>query len=166
MPIVDKREQLERFDSIPLLCVRCSFQTVIPKPSEGVLDALYEVSLLREFQHELMMLQRTKALFDSFPNSRHPQKMCKEFGSKEERPKMEADPELDKALDADPELKAFLRRSSFWLPARMKFVTEAIARCKKPNLHLITCTTCENGHFFIEPNFFENVFQGVNANTL
>jgi hypothetical protein len=161
MPIVDKREELEKVDSIPLRCVQCGFETRLLKPSREVLGALYEVSSLHESEHELALLQRTKALFDRFPHSRHPQKVCKQFLSNEERPKMGSDPEFDQALDAEPELKTFLDRSSFYLPARIQGVTKWMEKQGQPDLHLIGCTHCGSGHFCIEPKFFESLFQNV-----
>ncbi|BCM88989.1 hypothetical protein IAD21_00831 [Abditibacteriota bacterium] len=156
MQMINKREELERFDFLPLSCDQCGFQTTIPLPDGEVLDELYDISCLRESQHELVVLQRAQALFDRFPDSRHSQKMCKEFLGKDECPTVEADPEFDAALNADPELKAFLGGRLFWLPARLKAVTESIERQGQPDSHLIGCTNCQNGHFGIEPKFFQN----------
>ena len=77
---------------------------------------------------------------------------------KAERSQVDDDREFDHALTDDPELKSFLKRSSFLLPARLCFISLACAELQERlDDSQIRCTACNNSYYVIEPAFFENL---------
>ena len=156
MVVIEKEFAIRQVSSIPILCDHCGQENTLLDPTDQVCDALVSASYIHEFQQELALLKRTQALFDRFPDSRHHSKLAKEYLA--QRPKAQPDPEFEKDLSEDTDLKAFLRTTGFWLPARLNGVQESLIQWQKElDHHSIQCSSCHKGHYRVEPGFFERL---------
>ena len=130
MVLVDKRAALQEIENIPVVCHTCEDRVELQSPNDTVRDALVQASYIRSFQKEITLLQRTQALFDRFPGSRHPIKINHLYSKSSDRLDVSPDAEFAEALANDPELSVFLKKSGFLLPARLAGITEACVRWK------------------------------------
>ncbi len=157
MVLVDKRAALQEIENIPVVCHICEEHVELQSPNDTVRDALVQASYIRLFQVEIVLLQRTQALFDRFPGSRHPKKIYHLFVRQSERLDVFPDAEFAEALGNDPELSVLLQ-SGFLLPARLAFITEA---CRRWESELddapIRCVTCAQGHYLIDADLFDHL---------
>ena len=156
MTFVNKWAALLELESIPISCYSCGAKIELHSPTETMLHALHDASYIQSFKKEITLLQRTQALFERFPNSRHPTKINHEY-LKAERSQVLADIEFDRALTDDPELSQFLK-SGFWLPARLNGVSKAcIEWQERLDDSEIRCVACKNGHYVIDAALFEQL---------
>ena len=157
MVLIEKGLAIRQVESIPILCGHCGQESTFGQPIEEVCDALVTASYIYQFQQELALLQRTQVLFNCFPNSRHQEKLAKEYVTSK-RPRPQPDPRFEIALDKDTELKDFLRAHGFWLPARLKVVQESLVRWQEELDHkAIQCASCSEGCYHVEPDFFDRL---------
>jgi hypothetical protein len=112
---------------------------------------------LQQLQKERALLDRTAALFARFPDSRFAPKVGREQLEPRRFPRTSRDPELEAALASDPELSAFLRHSSFYLPARRRAVAELVGTLSKKDYSEIRCPCCAVGILRIPEEFFERL---------
>jgi len=145
---------------LPLVCAFCGCQTEIWSPSDQQLGDLIDASYLISLQRELLRLQRTQVLFDRFPASRHPVKVDKFYAGNSRDQDTEEDADFEAALQSDPELMEFLRPASgersFYLPARLSWVTQRVAYLKNAVAQSsIRCGSCQEGFLRIKHSWFE-----------
>ena len=156
MVVIEKEFAIRQVSSVPILCDGCGQEDILINPSDQICDALVGASYIYEFQQELALLQRTQALFDRFPDSRHRIKLTREY--LDEHPRPEPDLEFEMALNKAADLKEFLRTNGFWLPARLNGVQESLIRWQKElDRDSIQCSSCHEGCYRIEPKFFERL---------
>jgi len=158
MAFVNKWAALQELENVPVSCSTCGVQTELHSPDEAVRHALHDASYIQSFKKEIVLLQRTQALFDRFPESRHPIKVNHEHVEKAERTQVQADTDFDRALADDAELRHFLMRSSFLLPARLAGVSKACDEWQQRlDDSLIRCNACQYGHYVIDAALFERL---------
>jgi hypothetical protein len=143
--IADSLGIIRQHAELPVVCGSCCAQTVLREHDEAIDYALIDAATLRELQIELSLLNRALALFARFPESRIALKVNKEQLHPKQFPRTDRDPEFEAALAADPELSLFLRRSSFHLPSRHRWVTAAIATLDERDFSDIHCPACGVG---------------------
>lgn len=160
MVLVDKRAALQEIEKIPIVCHICEEHVELQSPNDTVRDSLIQASYIRAFQEEIVLLQRTQALFDRFPGSRHPKKIHHLYVKQSERLDVCPDAEFAEALVNDPELSVFLQ-GGFLLPARLASITEACSRWEAElDDAPIRCAACTQGHYLIDAELFDNLING------
>jgi hypothetical protein len=102
---------------------------------------LIDATQYHQLYVEHRLLRELEALIQRYPRTHHPLIVGK-------LPKAKRDDKDDQAiesyLNSRQELREFLTDRSFLLPARLKFVSNAIDRARKPITNLlVTCDRCD-----------------------
>src|ERR1017187_9122640 len=122
-------------------------------PSAAIRDALYDSSSLHECKQEVVLLLRTKALWDRYPGKHQNLKV-----GDLQLETADSSPAYDDELASDPELKEFLSHHFFQMPNRLDCVQARITDIEKSlNRSSITCSACKTGTLRIEDRFFERL---------
>jgi hypothetical protein len=122
-------------------------------PSALIRDTLFDSSSLHECKQELVLLLRTKALWDRYPGKHQDLKV-----GDLQLEKADANTAYDAELARDPELKDFLSHSFFQMPNRLNLVQARVADIEKSlSRSAIACTACKTGTLRIEDRFFERL---------
>ncbi len=151
--IVDTRANLDQHRDVPVVCGTCQKQFMAKNPSALIRDALHDASLLHECKQEVVLLLRTKALWDRYPGKHQTLK-----AGDLQLETADSNPAYDEELARDPELKEFLSCSYFQMPNRLNCVQARIADIEKSlNRAAIACSACKTGTLRIEDRFFERL---------
>ena len=155
--IADKWAALAGYTMAPMVCRGCGVESELSCADEEVRDALIEAANRDEFRDELDLLQRADRLFKRFPRSQHPVKVAKERVATGPVPWV-SDPEFERALQGERGLYDFLSRSSFYLPARLRFVAERVAELEQsPEPRRFACPVCGFVPLRLESAFFDRL---------
>jgi hypothetical protein len=151
--IVDTRANLDQHRDIPVVCGTCQKQFMAKNPSAMIRDALHDSSSLYECKQELVLLLRTKALWDRYPGKHQDFTVGDRVLEK-----ADSNPPYDEELARDPELKEFLSHHFFQMPNRLNCVQARIADIEKSlNRSSIVCSACKTRTLRIEDRFFERL---------
>lgn len=163
----------KRLEKFPIYCPACGyFATIDPPTSEGICG-LYEHSLEIEWNHEREMLLRLDALVRRFPNSVHREKVRVTTAKAgpdnlyyevlnaepvEEQPIIHRhigeDPEFEAALNADLELRDWMKGISFLLYARLRSFVDEVCYFEKYAIEELRCPSCGDEFIAIDRKFF------------
>ncbi|HEY4259099.1 MAG TPA: hypothetical protein VGM98_03015, partial [Schlesneria sp.] len=136
-------------DEVERVCPQCGYADIVADLCDEARFALVDTTEFAAAVIELRLLRKTRALFDRFPNSRHPCVVDKLHLKNEPQP----DDQLQRELDADPELKEFLQPCyGFYLPARLKFCEERTKLPEGAGRADIACPKCS--HYLVLPKQF------------
>ncbi|MCW1926410.1 hypothetical protein OKA05_27915 [Luteolibacter arcticus] len=162
--------------TLPIYCPACGYTATIATPGEATLHGIVERSHELEWNHERDMLLRLDALVRRFPDSLHRDKVrvtTSKAGPDNQyhlildsRPthtqpvitrRIEPDPEFDAALDADPELRDWMKGSSFLLYPRLSAFAEEADYSAEYAIDELKCPTCLRDYIAIDRAFFETL---------
>ena len=130
---------IRHFDELEVQCDRCKSISVIPRPSDEECARLIDANVYRRLTIEIDLLKRAKGLFDSHPRSNHRYIILKDYRARVDNP--EDDSLLQAEVDADPELKAKLSKSSFSFHARELWVSNKLRKLEQSlSTHILNCS--------------------------
>lgn len=110
---------ITEYKEIPTICPHCGYTETSTALSNDTKRAFVNATRYHRAITELRLLRKTKVLFDRFPDSRH--RVVVDKMHLKDSPCEDA--ELDAELDADPDLRHFLRpEHGFYLPARLALI--------------------------------------------
>ncbi|MBX2850759.1 MAG: hypothetical protein KTR15_03315 [Phycisphaeraceae bacterium] len=138
----DPAEAILKHLVIPVFCVKCGSQTRLDSLSDSEKKSLVEMTSFQNALEERRMLIRIKQLFDRFPDSKHASIMCKLF-PRDRRPGFEPDAAFDEALGNQPDIKKYLSKRSFLLPARLRAIEAQVVQYQNElSDYSIQCQKC------------------------
>jgi len=162
--------------AFPVYCPACGFKAIIDPPNEAAISAIVERSEEISWNDERRMLLRLDALVHRFPNSLHRDKVRvttskagpnnQYYQVLDSRPvesqpiitrQVAPDPEFDAALDADPQLKEWMRHRSFLLYVRLNWLDKEADYSERYKMAELECPDCHRDHIAIDRKFFETL---------
>ncbi|RYD30295.1 MAG: hypothetical protein EOP87_16890 [Verrucomicrobiaceae bacterium] len=174
--IADPLSAAKRLDKFPVYCPACGVAASIDPPGETAICGIIERSHEIEWNYERMMLRRLDALVRLFPDSCHRDKVrvtTSKAGPNNQyhqvldaRPmeaqpiitrRIEPDPEFDAALNADPELRDWMKGCSFLLYYRLKMFEDEADYSDRYQFSELKCPECGDDYLAIDRQFFETL---------
>lgn len=174
--IADPHSAAKHLRAFPVYCPTCGYNATIVPPSEAAISAIVDRSQEIGWNYEREMLLRLEALVLRFPDSLHRDKVrvtTAKAGANNQyyqvldsRPlplqpvitrRIEPDPQFDVALDADPQLRAWMKHSSFLLYARLSMFAEKADYSERYQMAELECPECHRDYLAIEREFFERL---------
>ncbi len=174
--IADPHSAAKRLDKFPVYCPTCGYTAIIDRPSEAAIFGIVERSQEIEWNREREMLQRLDALIRRFPDSYHRDKVRitshkaglnnQYYQVLDSRPmkdqpiitrRIEIDPEFDAALDADPELREWMKHASFLLYIRLDMFKDRADYSERYEIPELRCPKCNSDYIAINQELFETL---------
>lgn len=174
--IADPLRAAKELKKFPVYCPTCGYTATIAPPSEAAICGIVERSHEIEWNYEREMLRRLDVLVRRFPDSLHREKVRitthkagpnnQYYHVLDSRPvdaqpiitrRIEPDPEFDTALNADPELRDWIKGSSFLLYRRLSMFEEEADYSDKYEIEELKCPECHRDYIAIDRDFFETL---------